>query len=153
MYKKKYLKYKLKYLNLKNKQNGGSKEYNILKTLEESDLSYKKLLSELDKTNNKIMIVFYAPWCHFCQKFIENPTGTYIDLIKSPELNIYKVDITNRENKDVVDIENKILELDNVLGQIVAFPTLLKIDIKNKKISHFKGNREDINMIKKFFNE
>ena len=152
MYKKKYLKYKLKYLNLKNKQKGGSKKYESFERVEESDLSYEKLLSELEKVDNKIIVVCYAPWCGHCKRFMDTKEGNYLDLIKSQDINIYRVDFT-QESSDLGNIQQKFLELDNDLGQIVAFPTLLKIDTKTNIVSHFKGERDNKIMIIDYFNE
>ena len=152
MYKKKYLKYKLKYLNLKNKQKGGSKKYESFEKFEDSDLTYEKLLSELEKVDNKIIIVCYAPWCGHCKRFMDAEEGNYLDLINDDEINIYKVDFTQKSS-NLDNIQQKFLELDDVLGQIVAFPTLLKIDTKTKIISHFKGDRDNKIMIIDYFNE
>ena len=152
MYKKKYLKYKLKYLNLKNKQKGGSKKYESFERVEESDLTYEKLLSELEKVDNKIIVVCYAPWCGHCKRFMDEEKGNYLDLIKSPDVNIYRVDFT-QESSDLSNIQQKFLELDDFLGQIVAFPTLLKIDTKTKIVSHFKGDRDNKTTIIEYFNE
>ena len=146
MYKKKYLKYKLKYLDLKNKQKGGSQTYESFKNVEDSDLTYEKLVSEIEKENNKIIIVCYAPWCGHCKRFMD---GEYKNLINDSEINIYRVDFT-KEGDDLNNIQ-KFLELDNILGQILAFPTLLKIDSNTKKVSQFKGDRDNVDILKKFF--
>ena len=151
MYKKKYLKYKLKYLNLKK---GGSVEmYDSFKTLEESDLNYEKLISELNKENNKILIVCYAPWCGHCQRFMDDENNSmYSKLIKNNKINIYRVDFTkNDENLD--NIQKKLIELDEIVGQIMGFPTILKIDRKRKKMYNFGGDRNNENDILEFFNE
>ena len=151
MYNKKYLKYKLKYLDLKKKQKGGSVTYESFDNGDKSELSYEKLMSELEKINNKIMVVCYAPWCGHCKKFI-NEADKYIKLVESTEINIYKVDFT-KEGENLDKIQQKLLELDNDLGQIRAFPTLLKIDTKTDMVSQFDGNRDDVTSIIKYFNE
>ena len=152
MYKKKYLKYKLKYLNLKNRQKGGSKKYESFEKLEDTNLTYEKLVSELEKTDNKIIIVCYAPWCGHCKKFMDVEEGNYLDLINRTDINIYKVDFT-QESSDLGNIQQKFLELDDILGQILGFPTLLKIDTKTKIVSHFKGDRDNKTTIIEYFNE
>ena len=152
MYKKKYLKYKLKYLNLKNNQKGGSKKYESFERIEDSNLTYEKLISELEKVDNKIIIVCYAPWCGHCKRFMDENQGIYLDLIKSSEINIYKVDFTEK-NLDLNNIQQKFLELDDVSGQIVAFPTLLKIDTKTNIVTQFEGNRDNKEIIMQYFNE
>ncbi len=152
MYKKKYLKYKLKYLNLKKKQKGGSNLYKIFNTLEETDLNYEKLMSELDKENNKIIIVCYAPWCIHCQNFIDRENSVYSKLIKNNKINIYKIDFTN-EGEDLDNIKKKLIEYDEIIGQILGFPTLLKIDTERKIIDNFKGDRNNIDNILEFFNK
>ena len=152
MYKKKYLKYKLKYLNLKNKQKGGSKKYESFEEVEDTNLTYERLISELEKTDNKIIIVCYAPWCGHCKRFMNAEEGNYLNLIKDININIYKVDFT-QESEDFDNIQKKFLELDDILGQIVAFPTLLKIDTKTNIVSHFKGDRENKKMILDYFDE
>ena len=68
--------------------------------------------------------------------------GNYLDLIKDVGINIYRVDFT-QESSNLENIQQKFLELDDILGQIVAFPTLLKIDTKTKIVSHFKGERDN----------
>lgn len=151
-YKDKYLKYKLKYLNLKNRQKGGSKKYESFEKLEDTNLTYEKLVSELEKTDNKIIIVCYAPWCGHCKKFMDVEEGNYLDLINRTDINIYKVDFT-QESSDLGNIQQKFLELDDILGQILGFPTLLKIDTKTKIVSHFKGDRDNKTTIIEYFNE
>ena len=76
--------------------------------------------------------------------------GNYLDLINDEEINIYKVDFT-QESQDLDNIQQKLLELDDILGQIVAFPTLLKIDTKTNMVSHFKGKRDNKTMIIDYF--
>ena len=152
MYKKKYLKYKLKYLNLKNKQKGGSKKYGSFERVQDTDLTYEKLLSELEKVDNKIIVVCYAPWCGHCKRFMDEEKSNYLDLIKDDGINIYKVDFT-QESSNLDNIQQKFLELDDVLGQILAFPTLLKIDTKTKIISQFKGDRNNKITIIDYFND
>ena len=152
MYKKKYLKYKLKYLNLKNKQKGGSKKYESFNKLNDTDLTYEKLVSELEENDNKIIIVCYAPWCDHCKRFMNEKKSIYLDLIKDENINIFKVDFT-QESSDLDKIQKKFLELDSSLGQIVAFPTLLKIDNKTKEVSQFNGDRYNKMMIIDYFNK
>ena len=151
MYKKKYLKYKLKYLNLKKQQRGGGMVYEIIDKLEDSELDFKKLTSELNKENNKIIIVCYAPWCIHCQRFMEH-NNNYHKLIKDDKINIYRVDFTSN-SENLSNIINKFKNLDSVLGEISGFPTLVKIDTKTNSFSHFGGNREDLSQINKYFNE
>ena len=86
--------------------------------------------------------------CH-CKRFMD---GEYKNLINDSEINIYRVDFT-KEGDDLNNIQKNFLELDNILGQILAFPTLLKIDSNTKKVSQFKGDRDNVDILKKFFNE
>ena len=152
MYKNKYLKYKLKYLNLKKEQSGGSVIYESIDKLEDSDLNFEKLISELDKDNNKIMIVCYAPWCIHCKQFMDDDDSNYHKLIKDNEINIYRVDFTSNSD-DLNNIVGKFMEFDNILGDISGFPTLVKIDTGINKLSQFKGSRENLSEIKGYFNE
>ena len=90
MYKKKYLKYKFKYLNLKKKQRGGEDDNEIKK----SSMDIDRLNSELKKQNNKLMIICHAPWCSYCKQFMIEPNCIYKQLIINPEINLYNIDFT-----------------------------------------------------------
>ena len=151
MYKKKYLKYKLKYLNLKKKLEGGSNTYNVFNTLEESNLDFEKLEKELNKKSNKILIVLYAPWCGFCHEFIETENSVYSQLIKDKNINIYKVDCT-KEGEDLNNIKNKLIDLDKVSGQIVGYPTIIKVNTETNIVKQYQGDRSK-NSILDYFKE
>ena len=134
----KYLKYKKKYLNLK-------KEYNKLKggsqtDTYENELDYNQLIKVLqenlqNENTNNILLIVYAPWCHFCTQFLKN--GSYDELIKETEgdNNIY-----------VINGDNHSKELEDINLEILGFPTLFRL-VRIKKHSE---NVENKNILKEF---
>ena len=145
-YKKKYLKYKIKYLNLKENQEqsqtGGTKQTGGLKPMVQvldeilgnTKMSNNDLLTCLkqhlnskehtykDQTmtpNKHLVIVIYAPWCGHCVDFITNEGKTIVDSEDSG--NIKFLDGTSiKDNKELAGM----LKVD-------GFPTIYKIDTKS----------------------
>ena len=134
----KYLKYKKKYLNLKkeyNKLTGGSATANYI-----NELDYNRLIEILQENlqnedTNNILLIVYAPWCHFCTEFLKN--GSYDELIKQTvgDNNIY-----------VIDADKFSKELEDINLEILGFPTLFRLS-RTKK--HSK-NVEDKEILKEF---
>lgn len=137
-YFNKYLKYKKKYLNLKkeyNKLTGGSQTETY-----ENELDYTRLIEILqenlqNENTNNILLIVYAPWCHFCTEFLKN--GSYDELIKETEgdNNIY-----------VINGDQFSKELEDINLEILGFPTLFRLSRTTKH----SENIEDKEILKKF---
>jgi thiol-disulfide isomerase/thioredoxin len=124
-YKKKYLKYKLKYLYAKNNYSkhktnnkfyGGSTiENKFDDLLANNKFTSVDLKTYLEDSNKKdILLIVYAHWCSHCVSFISE---SGVKLINSEQaLNIKFIDGTQIST-----------ELKNQL-EIMGFPTILKID-------------------------
>ena len=124
-YKKKYLKYKLKYLdaknsNSKNKTNnkfyGGSAIQNKFdELLINNKFTNDDLNTYLNTPNkNDILLVVFAHWCGHCVSFINESAQ---ELINSEQTsNIKFIDGTQLST----DLKNQL--------EIMGFPTILKID-------------------------
>jgi hypothetical protein len=156
---KKYLKYKTKYLNLK-------KQFNYLKggseiTKYDNELDYNELIEELkknlqNKEQNNLLLVVYAPWCHFCKEFLK-PDASYNKLIEL-DTNIYTIN---------GDMYTK--ELENIELEILGFPTIFNLSKKSHipdtsgildetiltkfNITDYAGNSNNIQEILDFKNQ
>ena len=134
----KYLKYKKKYLNLKkeyNKLTGGSSETESY----ENELDYNQLIKVLqdnlqNENTNNILLIVYAPWCHFCKEFLKN--GSYEELIKQTEGN----------NIYVINGDNHSKELEDINLEILGFPTLFRL----VRIKQHSENVENKEILKEF---
>jgi len=137
-YKKKYLNLKKEYLNLKkecNKLTGGSETANYI-----NELDYNQLIEVLqenlqNENTNNILLIVYAPWCHFCTEFLKN--GSYDELIKETEgdNNIY-----------VINGDKFSKELEDINLEILGFPTLFRLSRTEKH----SENIEDKEILKEF---
>ena len=133
MYKNKYLKYKLKYLDLKKK--GGS----IIIKNDLNDINYTNL-EDLIKNKKKFLLCVYAPWCIYCTQFIDSNDSDYKILLNDLK-EIYKID--GHKYMDEIKESNKLKNF------VIGFPTILKIE--DGEIILFDNNRT-IKELKEFYN-
>jgi protein disulfide-isomerase-like protein len=128
-YKKKYIKYKLKYTNLCK----SLKEKSLIK-FDSNDINDNAFNMSgggiLDK--NDKLVLFKAEWCGHCKKFV-------------PIWDNLKQKYENNSNIELVTFDSDKNKLEQLLYKIEGFPTL----ILNKKGKHIeytgKRTEEDIN--------
>ncbi|MEI7486265.1 MAG: thioredoxin domain-containing protein [Chryseobacterium sp.] len=97
---------------------------------------YKEILSAANKSNQKILLVFFSKWCIPCQKMEHEvfSTSKIKNKIKQKELLNLTIDIDLDKNKEIVSKYN-----------VKAIPFYAIIDKKEnivKKDEGFKGSRE-----------
>ena len=97
---------------------------------------YKEILSAANKSNQKILLVFFSKWCIPCQKMEHEvfSTSKIKNKIKQKELLYLTIDIDLDKNKEIVSKYN-----------VKAIPFYAIIDKKEnivKKDEGFKGSRE-----------
>ena len=163
-YKKQYLKYKRKYLNIKktlnkNKMSGGDLSIqielnNLLNKHKLNDVDFKNCLKEHTKNNlyknnelevspeKNLLVIIYAHWCYHCVNMIKH-IGEHLQL-----------DI-NKNRIKYLDGTTLTAELKQKL-EIRGFPTIIKIknspNIDNLNKKEYQGPREAAQMIE-FLNE
>jgi hypothetical protein len=152
MYKKNYLKYKLKYLNLKKELNlkkyGGSnkKDKEIdLNDINAVDLENKEInlndinavdLEKLIERQEKFLLYVYAPWCTYCNNFMDD-----YKLLLNNIKNLYRIDGTIY----MEEINEKNLLKNNI---VKGYPSFFKFE--ENKITEFKEDRS-VELLKNFY--
>jgi thioredoxin-like negative regulator of GroEL len=151
-YKKKYLKYKTKYVEAKKQKKeknqkkilGGDLniETELNQIMGEMKINVEKFESFVKNSNENILVIVYAHWCNHCVNMIRN-IGSHL-----------KSDV-NRERIKYLDGTKLTKELKEKL-EVRGFPTILKISnsnsIDNLNKKHYGGQREVAQMIE-FLNE
>ena len=145
-YKKKYLKYKTKYLEARKvKQMTGGElhiEQELNKIMGAMKIDNKAFESLVKTSNENILVIVYAHWCGHCVNMVKN-IGEKL-----------KSDINNTRIKylDGTKLSEDLKQKLEVRG----FPTIIKIqnssDINNLKKKEYEGAR-DVNAIINFLNE
>ncbi len=138
-YRKKYLKYKIKYLEMKEKKQHKKMKGGELKIEEDLD----KIMGEMKIDNNSflkliknntedILVIIYAHWCYHCVNMIKNIGSK----LKSN---------SNSNRIKYLDGTKLTEELKNKL-EIQGFPTIIKIskgsDINKLNKKEYEGPRE-----------
>ena len=147
-YKKKYLKYKNKYLEIKKEKKqkkllGGELkiENELNKIMGGMKIDNNSFIELIKKTTENILVIIYAHWCYHC-----------VNMIKHIGENL-KLDINNTRIKylDGTTLTNELKENLEIRG----FPTIIKIrnsaDINNLNKIEYDGPRE-VGEIIKFLN-
>ena len=147
-YKKKYLKYKNKYLEAKKEKKqepmkGGELkiEDELNKIMGDMKINSDKFESFVKTSNENILVIVYAHWCYHC-----------VNMIKHIGENL-KLDVNNTRIKylDGTTLTNELKENLEIRG----FPTIIKIrnsaDINNLNKIEYDGPRE-VEEIIKFLN-
>ena len=148
-YKKKYLKYKTKYVEAKKVKNqkkivGGDLkiETELNQIIGDMKIDNTSFESFVKNSNENILVIVYAHWCNHCVNMIRN-IGQHL-----------KSDV-NRERVKYLDGTKLTEELKEKL-EVRGFPTILKIsnsnNIDNLNKKHYRGQREGVQMIE-FLNE
>jgi len=145
-YKKKYLKYKTKYLEARKvKQMTGGElhiEQELNKIMGAMKIDNTAFESLVKTSNENILVIVYAHWCGHCVNMVKN-IGEKL-----------KSDINNTRIKylDGTKLSEDLKQKLEVRG----FPTIIKIqnssDINNLKKKEYEGAR-DVNAIINFLNE
>ena len=143
-YRKKYLKYKIKYLEMKEKKQHKKMKGGELKIEEDLD----KIMGEMKIDNNSflkliknntedILVIIYAHWCYHCVNMIKNI---------GPQLKSN----SNSNRIKYLDGTKLTEELKNKL-EIQGFPTIIKIskgsDINKLNKKEYEGPREVVDII------
>jgi len=148
-FKKKYLKYKNKYLEAKKQKKQQQMKGGQLKIEDELNeimgnmkINTDKFESFVQTSNENILVIVYAHWCYHCVNMIK-----HID----PHLKVS----TNKDKIIYLDGTTLTDELKQKL-EIRGFPTIIKIenspDINNLNKTEYGGPREAAQMIE-FLNE
>jgi len=151
-YKKKYLKYKTKYVEAKKEKNQKNQKKMLGGQLKIEDELNKIMggmkidnaaFESLVKTSNEnILVIVYAHWCGHCVNMVKN-IG---EKLKSDTNNSRIKYLDGTKLSD--DLKQKL--------EVRGFPTIIKIqnssDINNLKKMEYEGPR-DVNAIIKFLNE
>ena len=144
-YKKKYLKYKIKYLEIKKEKKqkkllGGELkiENELNKIMGGMKIDNNSFIELIKKTTENILVIIYAHWCYHC-----------VNMIKHIGENL-KLDSNNTRIK-YLDGTTLTKELKEKL-EIQGFPTIIKIsgdsDINNLNKEEYEGPREVDDIIK-----
>lgn len=142
-YRKKYLKYKIKYLEIKEKKQHKKMKGGELKI--EQDLD--KIMGEMKIDNNNfvkliknntedILVIIYAHWCYHCVNMIKNIGNDLKSNSNSNRIKYLDGTKLTEELKEKLEIQ--------------GFPTIIKIrgnDINNLNKKEYEGPREVADII------
>lgn len=106
-----------------------------------SNMTKKEKFTDKDSTPSVRVCLFYATWCHHCEKYLDSGVfDTTYGQIEAKNKNIKFEKIDYDQNKNMA---NKY--------DVNSFPTIVAIDGKNgNKIATFDGDRYDKNELTQF---
>lgn len=103
--------------------------------------AYTKFIVKEKFTENKVRIcLFYAEWCHHCEKYLSSGVfdKTY-ESVKSSNSNIKFEKIDYDQNKNLASKYG-----------VQSFPSIIAIDSNGKKIGEFEGDRYNKDVLERF---
>lgn len=103
--------------------------------------AYTKFMVKEKFTDNAVRVcLFYATWCPHCEKYLES--GVFdkaYSNTKSANSNVVFEKIDYEQNKNMA-----------AKYGVNSFPTIIAVDTNGKKISTFKGDRYDADLLERF---
>ena len=142
-YKKKYLKYKIKYLEIKKEKKqkkllGGELEIEneLNKIMGGMKIDNNSFIELIKKTTENILVIIYAHWCYHCVNMIKNIGNDLKSNSNSNRIKYLDGTKLTEELKEKLEIQ--------------GFPTIIKIrgnDINNLNKKEYEGPREVADII------
>ena len=142
-YRKKYLKYKIKYLEIKEKKQHKKMKGGELKIEEDLDkimgamkIDNDDFVKLIKNNTDDILVIIYAHWCYHCVNMIKNIGNDLKSNSNSNRIKYLDGTKLTEELKEKLEIQ--------------GFPTIIKIrgnDINNLNKKEYEGPREVADII------